>query len=182
MSTALFILPRLYACEAGLELVQPAVETLLVQPSESMPVRLEFYRKYTEGMLRRYMRFSLATARVPSMLGREMFRGKVTSYKVHSFDDIVIFVHDVEQCLARLDRTQQLFILKIGVQEYTQEEIAARCDVTLKTVRARYNKALDALTAIFLEVKLLEPLKVVKGESTSKTPQVIDCKRDKTSK
>ena len=158
MSTALLILPRLWACEAGLELVQTAPEPVK-HPDQSLPLRLAFYRKYTEGMLRRYMRFSLEAGRVPSMLGREMFRGKVTSYRVHSFEDVVIFVHDVEKCLARLDPVQQLLILKIAVQEYTLQETAEMASLPLTTVRRRYHRALDALTAIFLEVKMLEPQK-----------------------
>jgi len=32
----------------------------------------------------------MEAGRAPSLLGREMFRGKVTSYRVHSFEDVVI--------------------------------------------------------------------------------------------
>jgi|HubBroStandDraft_4_1064222.scaffolds.fasta_scaffold309157_1 hypothetical protein len=64
---------------------------------------LAFYRKYTEGMLRRYMEMSMQSGRVPSLLGRELFRGKVTSCRVQGFDDVVIFVHDVGRCLEQLD-------------------------------------------------------------------------------
>ena len=61
------------------------------------------YRGRTVAMLRRYMRYSIETGRLPSLLGRESFRAKVTSYTVVTFEDRVIFVHDMEKCLDRLD-------------------------------------------------------------------------------
>jgi hypothetical protein len=33
---------------------------------------------------------------------------------------VVIFVHDVEKCMARLDKEQQLLIQRIGLQELGQ--------------------------------------------------------------
>jgi len=38
------------------------------------------------AMLRRYMRYSMETGRLPSLLGREFFRAKVTSYTVVTFE------------------------------------------------------------------------------------------------
>jgi hypothetical protein len=117
-----------------------------------------FYRKYTEGMLRRYMRLAMETGRVPSLLGQEMFRGRVTSYRVRSFEDVVIFVYDVEKCLERLDGMSQQLVVKIALQEYTQGETAALLRMSLRTVVRKYGWALDQLTEIFLENRMLEPL------------------------
>ena len=61
------------------------------------------YRKRTILMLRKYMQYSIETGRLPSVLGREFFRAKVTTYTVATFEDRVIFVHDMETCLDRLD-------------------------------------------------------------------------------
>src|SRR5579864_8122844 len=61
------------------------------------------YRSRAVSMLRRYMRYSLETGRLPSLLGREFFRSTVTKYRVTTFEDRVIFVHDMEICLGRLD-------------------------------------------------------------------------------
>ena len=119
---------------------------------------LAFYRKYTEGMLRRYMKLSMEAGRVPSMLGQEMFRGKVTSYRVRSFEDVVIFVHDVGNCVARLEAGQQHLIRRIALEQYTQAETAAMLGISLRTVIRRYAEALDKLTRLFLERKMLEPL------------------------
>lgn len=119
---------------------------------------LAFYRKYTEGMLRRYVKLSLESGRTPSLLGQEMFRGKVTSYRVRSFEDVVIFVHDMEKCVGKLESAQQKLIKRIGMQEYTQAEAASMLGLTLRTAIRRYGEALDRLTQILLEVGMLEPL------------------------
>src|SRR5258705_9881184 len=58
---------------------------------------LWLYRERTVGMLRRYMRLSVEVGRLPSLLGREFFRTRVTSYSASTFEDSVIFVHDVER-------------------------------------------------------------------------------------
>ena len=86
-----------------------------------------------------------------------MFRGKVTNYQVHGFDDVVIFVHDVERCLAKLDSEQQLIIERIAMQEYTQVEAAGMLGLTARTLMRRYDETLDVLTEILLERKLLQP-------------------------
>jgi hypothetical protein len=151
------ILPVVWAMEAC-----SATETGDVAARETAP-ELAFYRKYTEGLLRRYMRLSLEAGRAPSLLGREMFRGKVTNYRVHGFDDVVIFVHDVERCLATLNEGQQHLIKRIALQEYTQGETAGLLGLSLRTVVRRYADALDLLTEIFLERRLLEPLKACQG-------------------
>jgi RNA polymerase sigma factor (sigma-70 family) len=130
--------------------------------------QMGFYRKYTEAMLRRYVRMSMEAGKVPSLLGKEMFRGKVTSYRVESFEDVVIFLHDIDKCLERLDPDQQSLISRIALEEYTLAETAALLGLPLRTVIRRYWRALDRLTRIFLAVKLLEPLKSCQGGSDPK--------------
>jgi hypothetical protein len=63
---------------------------------------LWLYRDRTVALLRRYMRLSIEVGRMPSLLGREFFRARVTSYKASTFEDSVIFVHDVERSLEEL--------------------------------------------------------------------------------
>lgn len=92
MSTALVVLPMVWATAQ----VRKVVEHKAVTAS------LAFYRKYTEALLRRYAHMAMESGRVPSLLGRELFRGRVTNYAVHGFDDVVIFVHDMERCLEKL--------------------------------------------------------------------------------
>ncbi len=149
MSAAVMILPVVWATEA-----RPAT---VVERRQTAP-ELAFYRKYTEGLLRRYLKMSMEAGRAPSLLGREMFRGKVTNYRVQGFDDVVIFVHDVEKCLATLDEQQQFLIERIALQEYSHSETAGMMGLHLWTVTRGYSDALDMLTELFLERKLLEPL------------------------
>ena len=120
---------------------------------------MAFYRKYTEAMLRRYVRMSMEAGKVPSLLGQEMFRGRVTSYRVESFEDVVIFIHDVERCLEQLDEQQQQLITRISLQQYTLGETAAMLGLSPRTAVRRYWEAVDRLTRVFLRTQMLEPLK-----------------------
>jgi hypothetical protein len=125
--------------------------------AESRRPELAFYRKYTEALLRRYMRLSLEAGRVPSLMGREMFRGNVTHYRVHNFEDVVIFCHDMEKRLAQLGPLDQQLVKRLGLQQYTLVEVAGMLGLTVRIVLRRYVHALDGLTEMFLEDRLLEP-------------------------
>jgi len=149
-----------------LRLVRAAAEVVPEPLAWAMPTAersfesgLAFYRKYTEGMLRRYMTMSMEQGRVPSLLGRELFRGKVTSYKVHAFDDVVIFVHDMGSCLRQLAPGLRHLIRRIALEGYTHEETAALLGLGLRTVIRKYAEALDKLTRVLLDRKMLEPMR-----------------------
>jgi hypothetical protein len=94
--------------------------------------------------------------RVPSFLGRELFRGDVTHCTVSGFDDVVIFVADIDRCIALLDKGPQYLIRRIGMQQYTQAETAEMTGIPLRNVIRRYNRALDDLTRILLERQLMQ--------------------------
>lgn len=117
---------------------------------------LAFYRKYTEAMLRRFARLSLSVGRMPALLGHDAFRGKMSTYRVTSFEDSVIFVYDMEKCLKKLDGFSQELIRRIALQEYTQGEAAGLLGVSLRTIVRRYGEAIDRLTRILLEHRLLQ--------------------------
>ena len=125
--------------------------------SSAVPISsVAFYRRYTELLLRRYMQVSMRMGRVPSVLGNCMFRGKVSSYRVTSFEDAVIFVYDVETCLKQLSATDLELVARVGLQEYTQAEAAELIGQSLRTVVRKYGEAVDRLTQIFLDKDLLE--------------------------
>jgi AraC-like DNA-binding protein len=127
------------------------------QPSNTQaPVEMAFYRKYTEGMLRRYMYRSMEIGRVPSLLGDFSFRGRSSNRKAYTFEDSVIFVYDVERCLARLNRLERELVGRIALQEYTLAETAALTGMSIRTVVRRYSEALDRLTQVFLRLELLQ--------------------------
>ena len=138
----------------------PAPRRVPAPPPEP---HLAFYRRYTEALLRRYMRMSLEVGRTPSLLGREMFRAKVTSYRVQSFEDVVIFVHDIERCIGRLPPDHQQIVARIALQEYNAVETAAMLNLMPKTVLRRYAWALDHLTRIFLDAGMLKAMNSCQG-------------------
>lgn len=119
--------------------------------------RRRTYRGRTITMLRRYMRYSMETGRLPSILGREFFRAKVTSYTVVTFEDRVIFVHDMETCLNKLDEFSRELIARHILQEHDQAATGRLLNCAERTVRTYVPMALDLLSDILLEVGLLEP-------------------------
>jgi hypothetical protein len=123
---------------------------------------LWLYRKRTVGLLRRYMRLSIEVGRLPSLLGREFFRTRVTSYRASTFEDAVIFVHDVERSLEKLGEFDKKLIAKIVLQEYPQEEAARLIGCGHRQVARYYIEALDRVSEIFLNRRLLLRLPCVK--------------------
>jgi predicted DNA-binding protein (UPF0251 family) len=121
---------------------------------------LWLYRDRTIGMLRRYMRLSIEVGRLPSLLGREFFRTRVTSYTVSTFEDAVIFVHDVERVLEKLDPFEKKLIAKIVLQDYSQDEAARILNCARRTVVRLFPESVDKVTESFLEGGLLTRLPV----------------------
>jgi len=132
-------------------------EGRLSRTAEQNP-ELWLYRGRTIALLRRYMRLSLEAGRLPSVLGREFFRAKITSYTSATFEDRVIFVHDVEGCLERLDAFDRGIIARVVLQEHDHEGAARLLHCTRKTIERRLPELLDELSEEFLRVRLLVPL------------------------
>ena len=123
------------------------------------------YRGRTVTMLRRYMRYSIETGRLPSLLGREFFRARVTAYIVVTFEDRVIFVHDMETCLNRLDEFSRQIIARHILQEHDQAATARLLRCAERTVRSYVPIALDVLSEILLDVGLLERIVPIREKS-----------------
>jgi hypothetical protein len=126
---------------------------------------LWLYRNRTVALLRRYMRLSIETGRLPSVIGGELFRAKITTYTATTFEDRVIFVHDVEGCLERLSAFDQKIIARIVLQEYDHERAARALHCTRKTIERRLPELLDELSEEFLKVGMLVPLPGARPES-----------------
>jgi hypothetical protein len=140
--------------------MQPALSARAAEEFQERAQRLRTYRGRTVAMLRRYMRYSIETGRLPSLLGREFFRTNVTSYTVVTFEDRVIFVHDMESCLGRLDEFSRELIARHVLQEHDMEGTARLLHCNEKTVRRLAPAALDQLSEILLGRGLLERVKV----------------------
>jgi hypothetical protein len=147
--------------QAELELMEDSRQ----EESWEMERVRKIYRKRTVEMLRRYMRYSIETGRLPSLLGREFFRAKVTAYTVVTFEDRVIFVHDMERCLEKLDEFSRQLIARHILQEHDRWATARLLNCNEKTVRRLTPLAVDTLTEILLDVGLLERLDTISENS-----------------
>lgn len=132
---------------------------------EEVRRRRRMYRSRTVAMLRRYLKFSIETGRLPSLLGQEFFRAKVTTYSVVTFEDRVIFVHDMEKCLARLDEFSRQLIARHILQEHDRWATARLLHCNEKTVRRLMPIALDQLCEIMLDVGLMEKIDAIDQKS-----------------
>ena len=145
-----------------------------MKPSQTCQVpysELSKYRDRTRALLRRYFRTALEVGRLPSLLGREFFRAKVSSYTMHTFEDAVIFVHDVERCLEKLDPLDQKLIATIIFQDYSPDDVPRLLNCARATVFRRFPEALDELSRMFLgggllvEIPCQEPKNVISNAS-----------------
>ncbi len=128
---------------------------------------LWMYRKKTAALLRRYMRWSMEAGRLPSLLGRELFRAKVTAYTATTFEDRVIFIHDIEKCLNQLASFDREIVARVVLQEHEHLQAATILHCTRRTIERRLPEVLDELSEAFLKAQLLERLPEVKKEETT---------------
>jgi DNA-directed RNA polymerase specialized sigma24 family protein len=117
---------------------------------------LWIYRNKTTALLRRYMRWSLEAGRVPSLLGRELFRAKISAFTATTFEARVIFLHDVEKCLKKLQGFDGQLIARVVLQEYDHETAARILQCTRKTLERRLPELIDELSESLLRLDLLE--------------------------
>lgn len=116
---------------------------------------LWLYRERTVALLKRYLRLSIEVGRLPSLLGRELFRARITAYRMKSFEDAVIFVHDVERILEQLDDFSKDLVAVIIFQDYSQDEAAGLLQCARRTVCREFPETLDRISERFLESGLL---------------------------
>lgn len=148
----------LHETEPAQEMVEAFSFQQRLREEEDRERKRRTYHGRTVAMLRRYMRYSIETGRLPSLLGREFFRAKVTAYTVVTFEDRVIFVHDMEKCLEKLDEFSRQLIARHILQEHDQAATGKLLHCTERTVRTYVPIALDLLVEILLDVGLMERL------------------------
>ncbi len=93
------------------------------------------YRDRTVALLKRYARASVEVGRLPSLLGRECFRARVSG---------------------RLNPFQQRLIAMNVLEEYSLPEVARLLPCPLRTVEREVPDALDLLSRAFLESGLIK--------------------------
>ncbi len=113
------------------------------------------FRAQTISIVRHFFEISSQVGRLPSILGREFFRAKVSHHSVPSFEDQAVFVHDIEHCLMKLNADHARMITMVGLYDFSRDEVAAMLRHCRSWVNRRYIEALDALTQIFLDANIL---------------------------
>jgi DNA-directed RNA polymerase specialized sigma24 family protein len=93
--------------------------------------------------------------RAPSVLGDPVSRGWASSRPIRTFEDAVIFVLDVENCLDRLNSLDRQMLSRIVLQEYTQAEAATLLGMSVRTIAYKFPQAIDRLTSRLLDAGLL---------------------------
>ena len=121
-------------------------------------IELSPYRRRTVALLRRYARASVEVGRLPSLLGREFFRTRVTSYTMRNFEDVVIFVTDMEKAIDKLGALEKKLLAMNILEEYTVDEVARLLVYNPKTIRRLLPDALDQLSQILLAAGLMDKL------------------------
>jgi hypothetical protein len=114
-----------------------------------------FYRKHTENLLRRYLYASMQVGRSPNLLGESVGRGWVSSRRVRTFEDALIFVLDVERCLNKLTLLDRQIISRIVLQEYTHADAAVLLGIGSRSLSTKLPQAIDRLTESLVEADLL---------------------------
>jgi DNA-directed RNA polymerase specialized sigma24 family protein len=136
---------------------------------DETPIDLWPYRDRTVALLKRYARASVEVGRLPSLLGREFFRARVTSYSMATFEDVVIFVYDMERALNKLGPLEKRLLAMHVLEEYTQGEIARLLGCTRRWIEFRIPEAIDELTRILLACELMK--RMAQSESRPKSCQ-----------
>jgi DNA-directed RNA polymerase specialized sigma24 family protein len=98
---------------------------------------------------------SMLIGRVPSCLPREYLRSRGSSRQGANFEDGVIFVHDMERCLGKLDSFSGELVSRIGIQEYSRREAAEMLGMSHGQLVRSYDDAIDRLTRILLGHRLI---------------------------
>jgi hypothetical protein len=81
-----------------------------------------------------------------------------------SFEDIVIFVADMEQAIAGLEIFDKKLLAMNVLEEYTVPEVARLLGSTQRTIERSLQDALDELSRILLATGLLEEFPAITGQ------------------
>lgn len=113
------------------------------------------FRGQTLALVRHFFELSSQVGRLPSLLGREFFRARVSHHRVPSFEDQAVFARDVELCLARLSDHHAEIITLVGLYDFTHDEVAQMLHSSKTAIHLWFSEALDFLSEIFLQAGLL---------------------------
>lgn len=115
-----------------------------------------FFRAQTLAIVRHFYEIACQVGRLPSILGREFFRARVSHHAIPSFEEQAVFVHDVERALERLNERDAEVIGLVGLFHYSLEEVAELLGRSRSCVVKRFAESVDRLAELFLEAGLLQ--------------------------
>jgi hypothetical protein len=134
-----------------------SAEPAPVAPPQDIDPRPETvcFRGQTLAIIRHYFELSSQVGRLPSLLGREFFRARVSHHSIPSFEDQAVFSCDMELCLARLSDHHAEVVTLVGLYDFSIEEVAEMLHRSAFGVRRWFWEAVDALAEIFLQAGIL---------------------------
>ncbi len=122
-------------------------------------MRLASYeRRVTAGLLHRYLRTAMLLGRMPSLLGREVFRTRAIHRPTSALENAVVFVCDVEKCLESLETVDQRLIAFCILEDHSEWEAARVFHTNQTEISRRLGRTLDLLFSTFCRQGMLEPL------------------------
>ena len=113
------------------------------------------FRSQTLAMVRHFFELSCQVGRLPSLLGREFFRARVSHHSIPSFEEQIVFARDVELCLNRLSDHHAEIVTLIGLYDFSLDEVGEMLRYSKTAVHRWFWEALDCLSEIFLRAGLL---------------------------
>jgi hypothetical protein len=100
---------------------------------------------------------------------------------MRNFEDVVIFVTDMEQAIAKLDVFDQKLLAMNILEEYTIPEVARVLGCTQRTAERSLQDALDQLSRVLLASGLLEELPLTSNgqmccqDGKARNVEISDC-------
>ena len=132
---------------------------------------LNYAHARTVGVLLRFLRTSLQAGRMPSLLGREVFRSRTPSLPARAFEDAVVFACDVERCLHSLDPMGQRLVAFCILEDRSEWEASRRFHHSQSDISRRLSQTLDLLHETFCRIGLLPPLQDVEEDQRASREQ-----------
>jgi len=115
-------------------------------------------RMRTMALLHRFFRTALLVGRMPSLLGREVFRPRIRSTPAQALENSVVFVCDVERCLCALDSFDQRLVAFCVLEDHSEWEAARQFHRSQSEISRRLGQTLDLLYETFCRIGLLRRL------------------------
>lgn len=136
-----------------------------------------YERMRTVSFLLFFLRTAMNIGRVPSVLGGEFFRLSTRSKPSYALENSVVFVCDVERCLAALAPLERRIVSFCIFENYSEWDAARRFQRAQSEISRRLGDALDCLHEMFIRKKLLPPLAQLPGQEAAEIPEQIQPSR-----